>query len=299
MLHTGKHRAYRAYLYLAGTLVGAAMGCGGLIAAPTATPTPPPTLTPTPAVATAIPLVPTPTLPTTWQEIVPGIELRAMTFQPQADSPSAEAVLVRIDPRRVTFRIAYDPDNPSTVSEWQAQTAALVVINAGFFQPDYQPAGLLATDGEVFGLSFDQIDAQYYGFAGMFSVSDGRPGLRKLGTAPYQPGERLDQAVQGLPMLLETGGMPVSFDLPDRVARRTAIAIDRSGAVLLVSLPASMVSLYHLRDWLASASELQLDAALNLDGGPSTGLALEAGAWSLAFDSYSKVPSVLVVSAGS
>jgi hypothetical protein len=276
---------------LAGILTVAALGCGGLTAVSTPTPLP----TPTPAAPTAIPLTPTPTLPPTWQEVAPGIELRSMTFQPRVDASSAEAVLVRIDPTRYTFRIAYAPDNPSTVSEWQKQTGALAVINASFFQPDYQTAGLLATDGEVFGLSFDQIDAEYYGFAGMFSVTGGLPALRKLGTVPYQPGEPLEQAVQGLPMLLETGGVPVSFDLPDRVARRTVIAIDRSGGVLLISLPWSMVSLYELRDWLAGADELQLDAALNLDGGPSTGLVLQAGAWSLAFDSFSKVPSVLVI----
>jgi hypothetical protein len=218
-----------------------------------------------------------------------------MTFQTKVDAPLAEAVLVRIDPSRYAFRIAYAPDNPSSVSEWQAQTGALAIINASFFQPDYQTAGLLAADGEVFGLSFDQIDAEYYGFSGMFSVTDGLPTLRKLGTVPYQPGEPLEQAVQGLPMLLEAGGVPVSFDLPDRVARRTVIAIDRSGAVLLISLPWSMVSLYELRDWLAAAADLELDAALNLDGGPSTGMMLQAGAWSLAFDSFSKVPSVLLV----
>lgn len=284
MIYIGK---YRARLWAPAMLVLMAISCGGLIA----TPTPTATL----VAATSIPLTPTPTLPQTWQEVVPGIELRAMTFQPQADSPPAEAVLVRIDPGRYTFRIVYDPDTPSTVSEWQARTGAPVVINAGFFQPDYQTAGLLATDGKVFGLSFDQIDAQYYGFTGMFSVMGGLPGLRKLGTAPYQPGEPLDQAVQGLPMLLEAGGVPVSFDLPDRSARRTAIAIDRSGAVLLISLPGSMVSLYQLRDWLAGSAELELDAALNLDGGPSTGLVLGAGAWTVQYDSWSKVPSVLVV----
>lgn len=291
MTHTGKHCAR---LWLAGMLLVAAMGCGGLIPTPTPTPRPPPTLTPTPAAATSIPMTPTPTLPPTWQEVAPGLELRAMTFQAQVDASPAEAMLLRIDPRRYTFRIAYAPDSPSTVSEWQMQTGALAVINAGFFQPDYQTAGLLASDGEVFGLSFDQIDAEYYGFCGMFSVTGGLPTLRKLGTIPYQPGEPLDQAVQGLPMLLEMG-VPVSFDLPDRVARRTAIAIDRSGAVILISLPRSMVSLYQLRDWLAGAAELQLDAALNLDGGPSTGMMLRAGVWSMAFDSYSKVPSVLAV----
>jgi len=288
---------YRMHLWLSGVLVIAAMGCGGLPATPTPTEAPLPTLTTAP-VATAIPLTPTPTLPPTWQEVVPGIELRAMTFQARADSSPAEAVLVRIDPRQYTFRIVYDPDNPMTVSDWQEQTQAVAVINAGFFQPDYQAAGLLATDGQVFGLSFDQIDADYYGFGGMFSMTGGQPALRKLGTSPYQPGEPLDQAVQGLPMLLEAGSTPVSFDLPDRSAWRTAIAIDRSGSVLLISLPRSMVSLYQLRDWLAGAAELQLDAALNLDGGPSTGLVLEAGAWSLVFDSFSKVPSVLVVEAG-
>ncbi|MBN1312038.1 MAG: phosphodiester glycosidase family protein [Anaerolineae bacterium] len=280
---------------LAGMLLGGALGCGGLSPAPTPTPTPMPTATVTPVAATAIPLTPTPTLPATWQEVLPGMALRAMTFDVRPDAPPAEAVLARIDPARYSFRIIYDPDNPSTVSEWQARTQALVIVNAGFFQADFQTAGLLAADGEVFGVSFDQIDAQYYGFGGMFSVTGGRPDLRMLGAAPYQPGEPLDQAVQGLPMLLREGGVPVSFDLPDRTARRTVVSIDAAGAVLLISVPWSMVSLYELRDWLARESELELDAALNLDGGPSSGLILKAGGWSAQYDSWSKVPSVLVI----
>jgi uncharacterized protein YigE (DUF2233 family) len=217
-----------------------------------------------------------------------------MTFETQTGSPPAEVVLVRIDPQRYSFRVVYDPNNPATVGEWQASTQAAVVINAGFFQADYQTAGLLATDGEVFGISFDQIDAEYYGFGGMFSVTGGLPNLRMLRSTPYQPGEPLDHAVQGLPMLLESG-RPVSFDLPDRQARRTVIAIDQAGSVILISLPNSMVSLYELRDWLAQETNLQLDTALNLDGGPSTGLMLYTSGWSIEYDSWSRVPSVLVV----
>ncbi|MBN1427727.1 MAG: phosphodiester glycosidase family protein [Anaerolineae bacterium] len=286
----------RTYLMVFVVFMAAIMSCGGL-ARPTPTPTPTlvPTVTITPAAATAIPLTPTPTLPSTWQDVLPGLALRGMTFDVRDDSPPAQATLVRIDPHRYTFRIAYAPDTPATVAEWQAQTGGLVVINAGFFQEGFQTAGLLAADGAVFGVSFDQIDAQYYEFGGMFSVTGGMPRLRMLGTAPYQPGEPLDQAVQGLPMLLDTGGVPVAFDLPDRTARRTVVAVDDTGSVILISVPGSLVSLYDLRDWLAGESELQLDTALNLDGGQSTGLVLEAGAWLVQHESWSKVPSVLVI----
>ena len=46
--------------------------------------------------------------------------------------------------------------------------------------------------------------------------------------------------------------------------------------------------------WLA-ASDLDLDAALNLDGGTSTGLVLRSGNRTLGTDSWVQVPNVIIV----
>src|SRR5207237_1201711 len=155
---------------------------------------------------------PTPTIPPQWVEAAPGLEVRTMTFA-LADGKSAEAVLTRIDVTRYDVRIHYDPVTPLRVSEWRAKLGAAAVINGGFFQQDYTTAGLIISDGQAHGVSFDAIAARYYEFGGMLAIRGGMLSLRYLASSPYQPGEALDQAVQGLPMLIAPGIGAVPFDL--------------------------------------------------------------------------------------
>jgi hypothetical protein len=53
------------------------------------------------------------------------------------------------------------------------------------------------------------------------------------------------------------------------------------------------ISLFDLRDWLATTEELAIVSALNLDGGPSTGMVLAAGSWLVQQDSPGFVPGVI------
>jgi uncharacterized protein YigE (DUF2233 family) len=170
-----------------------------------------------------------------------------------------------------------------------------VLVNAGFFQEDYSVAGLLVTGGVVFGTSFDQITAPGYESGGMFSISSGVLDIRSTEAFPYLPGEPLDEAVQGLPLLLDDGGVPLIFDLPSRPTRRTVVALDDSGRLLLIAVTQGAVTLTSLREWLAASPELSLSSALNVDGGASTGISIQLGGWSLLTDSYTPVSSVLAV----
>jgi uncharacterized protein YigE (DUF2233 family) len=273
-----------------------ALGCGGATVVPPAilpTGTPAP-ITPTAVPATAIPTIaPTPTLPPDWVTVSAGVELRARVIPADGASTGADAILVRIDPALAAITFHYDKENPVSVLNWQERLGALVLINAGFYQEDYTPAGLLVSGGERYGLSFDAISLTPGAAEGMFSLTGGLPQIRRLSTAPYDPAEPLDEAVQGLPMLID-GGLPVDFDLPERTALRTAVALDSSGRVLIIHVSAGQVSLPRLRDWLAAQTDLGITAALNLDGGPSTGLGV-GGPWPVRRTSISKVPSVLAV----
>ena len=248
------------------------------------TPTAPP-----PAQATATPLAapsPSPELfvDTGWAQIEPGLEFR------QLDIPYSfggiPATLVRIDPHYYLFRVHYDPTNPLPISAWQIRTGAPFIINGGFFMTDNTTLGMLVSDGQVYGTSFSQ-------HGGMLSLSNGVVDLRSLAQMPYQPGEPLDQAVQGRPMLLYPGRFPAEFDLSPEPSRRTAVAMDWSGHLIFVIVDYGALSLYDLRDWLATTPDLELFSALNLDGGGSTGMALVAGGESILFDSWSEVPSVI------
>ena len=73
------------------------------------------------------------------------------------------------------------------------------------------------------------------------------------------------------------------------------IAIDRSGQVLLVAVATPSFTLRELAEWLA-ASDLEIDAALNLDGGSSTGLLLASDGQYEQIDAFVPLPIMLLVS---
>ena len=74
-------------------------------------------------------------------------------------------------------------------------------------------------------------------------------------------------------MLVEPGGiLGFGADRENHVsARRTVIAQDRAGRILFIVTPQGYFTLYGLSAYL-TGSDLDLDIAINLDGGGSTGL---------------------------
>ena len=253
-------------------------------AAPTATaipPTPAPTITPAPT------LIPTVTAsPDGWQLIRSGVEVREM-YRDEA-TQSGRVLVVRIDPSQVDFHVQYQPDRPLHVSEWYSNSQALIVMNSSFFDRANQAVGQLVTDGQSGGQSHERMQGAFYLTAVGATVWPLQGWIKPAGL-------RVTEAVESFPMLLLPGGLlnaEISNDA--RVARRTAVAVDRAGRVLFVVTPASMFTLYGLAVWLAN-SDLDLDTALNFDGGSSSGLAVwtPTGVWGV--DSANKVPAVITV----
>lgn len=261
---------------------------------PTSAPTvgPPeilPTLMPTPTGAlppTAI--APTATLPpadTGWIAAGPGAELRRLRIE-LAGTPIQVSV-VRLDPTQVRFEVGYAPDEPPMLSAWAARSGALALINGGFFDEQNRTTALLIHAGQAEGES-------YSGRGGMFMVyPDGSVGIRALADAPYDPDEPLAEALQGWPLLVRPGGEAAySFEDGER-ARRSVIAIDRVGRVLLIASSSTGFTLRELSEWLAGA-DLEIDTAVNLDGGASTGLLLLNEQTSEHVDAYTPLPIVLL-----
>lgn len=241
-----------------------------------AIPTPTPTVTPAPTVSEG------------WELVRPGIEQRMDTIS-SAGAPSARAVVVRLDPALVTFSVAYRPGEALTLNDWRAALpGAAVIVNGGFFDEMQQALGLVASDGQVFGRSFT-------GFGGMFQVTEAGPRVRSLVSEPYQ-GEPLWHAVQSFPMLVEAGGVPAprgdGFDIP---ARRTVIAQDGAGRILLIVTPLSETSFSAVQGWLLS-SDLDVRIAFALDGGRSTGLLIDhPDNPDEAYPAFDRLPSVIAV----
>lgn len=257
-----------------------ASGCA-LLPAPTPTPSPPPTSTPWPT------FTPEPD-DTGWQLLQPGVELRQVRVE--TGEVAERLAIVRLDPAAVRFRVHYDPAAPLSVSAWAERTHALLVVNGGYFTPENQTTGLLVSDGQRWG-------SLYGDYAGLFAVTtESQVSVRWLGDRPFDPAEPLAQAVMSFPVLVKPGGvMGFAADADDGMrARRTVVAQDLAGRILFVVAPRGTLSLHELASFLAD-SDLEIDVALNLDGGGSTGLWLVAGQTAMAIDSYTPVPSVIAV----
>jgi uncharacterized protein YigE (DUF2233 family) len=282
----------RRFLYLALFLLS---GCSlvppyptpTLVPTPTRLPSPTPWPTPTPYPASQPTFTPEPP-DTGWQLLRPGIELRQLNVE--AGAATERLTIVRLDPAGVRFRVHYDPHVPLPVSAWAGVLQSSLVVNGGYFTPESETVGLLISDGQVWGTSYGD-------FAGMFAVTaDEHISVRWLRDRPYDPNEPLRAALQSFPVLVKPGiGMGFPADADDgRPARRTVVAQDRQGQVLFVVAPYGYLSLHELAQFLAD-SDLDLDIALNLDGGNSTGLWLKTESGTVEIASLASVPSVISV----
>ncbi len=250
---------------------------------PTRTPQPAsaPTNTPQPT------LIPTVSIsPDGWQELRSGVQIREMDHD--AKRKTDRVYVVRIDPSKVDFHVRYLPDAPLRVSEWYSTSQALIVMNSSFFDQAHHAVGQLTTDSVSGGQPHDRMDGAFYLTAIGATVWPLRGWVKP-------PGLQILQSVESFPMLLLPGGL-LNPDIANdpRAARRTVVAVDRSGNVLFIVTASGTFTLYGMAVWLAN-SDLDIDTALNFDGGSSSGLAVwtPQGMWG--FDSISQVPAVISV----
>ena len=142
---------------------------------------------------------------------------------------------------------------------WRRCRACVAFINANFFSSSLQVNGLLVADGIAHG-------QPWLTRGGTLIVRDGLPLLRPSREQPWQIAPP-QQAVQGYPMLVLDGNP--AYRGRSSVSRRSVVALDRNGHVLLLATPLLGISLTDLAVWLAT-SDLGIVNALNLDGGGST-----------------------------
>lgn len=209
---------------------------------------------------------PPPILDNNWLTVQGSIQWRTMQYR-NSQGLSVAVVVVRIDPTRAQFLVAYTAGQTRTLPQWvQALTGATVIINANFFDTNNNPIGLVVSNGRPTGGLIGRSDA------GMFQVKAGTPSVRSMWLNPISPqGEGFEQVAQGFPILMALGQVaPINADLAAVSAPRSVVAQDRQGRILLIATQGN-TTLGDLGAWLG-ASGLDLNMALNLDGGSSVNL---------------------------
>jgi Phosphodiester glycosidase len=142
----------------------------------------------------------------------------------------------------------------------------LAAISGGYFRGGFQPAGLLVIDGAV----HEPRSAPYSGVVG--STRDGRPVL--TWADGLDPGT-MRYAMQAGPFVVDPGGKP-GIRSDDGHRQRRSLVIESADAIAVAVT--SDCGLYDLMNALLGSPETfgveSVDRALNLSGGPSSGLAV-------------------------
>jgi len=217
-----------------------------------------------------------------WQIVEDGLAWR--TVVPDGNT-FAQMNILRIDPERFRFRAVYQAGNPLSLRQWnETLPDAVALVNANFFERGNTVLGVLVSDGMRFGETFRRT-------GGTFIVENGVPSIRSNQTQPYQ-GQPVEQAVEGFPLLVADGQSVHYSNNRAQRTRRTVIAQDSDGHILLMVSPFLGLSLTDLSLFLPT-SDLNIVHALNLDGGGSTMMSVQPTDYTLgAFD---PVPAVLAV----
>ena len=148
---------------------------------------------------------------------------------------------------------------------------AHLAVNGGFFDPDGRGIGLTVSEGKTLARFSPTMSG------GVFFVENGVAKI--VATEEWAPEHHVDLAVQCRPRLVVQGKVNIRSDDGQR-AERTALCVRDQGATVdvIVAEPTPGTrgpSLFALGRYLAD--EQHCDDALNLDGGPSTGVAYRSG----------------------
>ena len=203
-----------------------------------------------------------------WSLLQPGLERRVIPVYNDLDQQVETVHIWRLDQNYFRMDVAYN-ETPKSLETWQRQTNALMVVNGGYYSVEnerYFPDGLTIVNGQASGRSFN-------GFGGMLAIDDSRAEIRWLAQKPYNAYEPLKAALQSFPVLVEPGGeLGFGAERENHVsARRTVIGQDKNGRILFIVAPQGYFTLHQLSVYLTE-SNLNLDIAVNLDGGGSSGI---------------------------
>lgn len=162
--------------------------------------------------------------------------------------------------RTATLRVIDDPQASLSLVAVMQREKCIAGVNGGYFTPEHAPVGLLISDGRVIA---PRQKARL--LSGIVSVADG--GVRIQRAAEFSLKTKPSAARQCGPFLIERGKAIAGLNDSKR-ARRTFVATLAGGRAALGHC--SPVTLAQLAGLLA-ASNLQMQGALNLDGGSSSG----------------------------
>jgi uncharacterized protein YigE (DUF2233 family) len=202
--------------------------------------------------------------PPQWRALGRGLSFTEIQVF-RKDKPVDTLAIVKADPASNSFRVQHH--GPQSITAWQKELAAPVVFNASYYCRDAQPCGLIISNGEPIGpWRNSQMRGMFVAEPKGLSPDLPRATILDLTISPISVKNLpWTQGVQSYPLLVDTKGRIRVWSSP-KTAQRTVIATDRQGNILVLNTTEAYFTLYDLALFLKD-SNLEIDTALNLDGG--------------------------------
>jgi len=218
-----------------------------------------------------------------WQTVDVGVE--RMEQQISA-STTGRLIFYRFSPTSTYDWHWEHTTSAQSIADWmESRPQATLIANGVYFNEDYSPTGLLIIDRERVGKRRFDDDK-----SGMIDLE---PPVRIINTKrePIDP-KLMNQVAQSYPFLISDGQGAISKD-SGLTARRTIIGKDAMGNTYLGILTEPL-SLYHFMR-LLQVQNIAWQEVMNLDGGPSSGIATRFTNDQTTMNSYTAVPNVIIV----
>lgn len=220
-----------------------------------------------------------------WQIIAPGIEYQDIN---QNNIVNLNHIHVfRIDLQYNKFRLGLAKnlhEESSFVDVYAKKYNSIIAINGGFFDKSFRPLGLRISDNHQFNT------LKYISWWGVFTINNNKPKITNA--RDFNKNLNVNFAVQSGPRLIISGVIP---KLKPGYAERTALGITSDDKVIILVTQNNPMSTTSLAK-LMSSPPLSCANALNLDGGSSSQIFVNAPNFKLNVSGFAEISDAILVS---
>jgi uncharacterized protein YigE (DUF2233 family) len=219
-----------------------------------------------------------------WQELSSGIEYQDLKGGILA--PWSHIHVFRIDLEKNQLALVTAKTmalKHASADQFAQHSKALISINGGFFDREFNPLGLRINDKKL------EHSLKKISWWPIFYVKNNRPHIANVHQFTHD--SEIDFAIQSGPRLIRKGKIP---SLKKGLADRSALGITRDGKVIIVVSTNSAMSTQDLAHIMKSVP-LSCTDAINLDGGSSSQLFAHINSFHLNVHGFSNVSDAIIV----
>ncbi|MBC7473633.1 MAG: phosphodiester glycosidase family protein [Candidatus Sericytochromatia bacterium] len=204
--------------------------------------------------------------PLQWEHLYQGVDFIQMEYGKWFKKGHLYAIKLS-NTRKLRFLV--DNKNITSLKDLEDKYKPLIVVNGGYFQENFLPSGLLKIKNKVIG-QFNKS-----GGSGILAIKDQDVKIfHKKQINIYK--NSYPDLMQNGPLLVEKNGQMGIYADDHEYNARTAIGLTKDNKILIIVADrAASPSLWELSSLLTkeeSKGGFACKSAINMDGGPSTGL---------------------------